>query len=80
MTPKFDIVAGSRTKVSDLESGYHNVLAMNIINIYLYKSYTNYSLLFIKSLLYFFTCDKILKNNRIKLKNITIVFNKHENL
>ena len=34
MTPKFDIVAGSRTKVSDLESGYHNVLAMKIINIY----------------------------------------------
>ena len=35
MTPKFDIVAGSRTKVSDLESGYHNVLAMKIINIYI---------------------------------------------
>ena len=34
MTPRFDIVAGSRTKVSDLESGYHNVLAMKIINIY----------------------------------------------
>ena len=44
MTPKFDIVAGSRTKVSDLESGYHNVLAMKIINIYLYKSHTNYNL------------------------------------
>ena len=34
MTPRFDIVAGSRTYVSDLESGYHNVLAMKIINIY----------------------------------------------
>ena len=44
MTPKSDIVAGSRTKVSDLESGYHNVLAMKIINIYLYKSHTNYNL------------------------------------
>ena len=44
MTPKFDIVAGSRTKVSDLESGYHNVLAMKIINIYLCKSYTNSNL------------------------------------
>ena len=31
----FDIVAGSRTNVSDLESGYHNVLAMKIINIYI---------------------------------------------
>ena len=35
MTPKSDIVAGSRTNVSDLESGYHNVLAMKIINIYI---------------------------------------------
>ena len=35
MTPRYDIVAGSRTKVSDLESGYHNVLAMKIINIYI---------------------------------------------
>ena len=35
MTPKSDIVAGSRTYVSDLESGYHNVLAMKIINIYI---------------------------------------------
>ena len=35
MTPRFDIVAGSRTYVSDLESGYHNVLAMKIINIYI---------------------------------------------
>ena len=35
MTPKSDIVAGSRTKVSDLESGYHNALVMKIINIYI---------------------------------------------
>ena len=63
MTPKFDIVAGSRTKVSDLESGYHNVLAMKIINIYLYQGYTNYNL----SDNLFKILDKIF----IKLYNIT---------
>ena len=60
MTPKFDIVAGSRTKVSDLESGYHNVLAMKIINIYLYQGYTNYNLYNKKQLQYLNKLDTII--------------------
>ena len=59
MTPKFDIVAGSRTKVSDLESGYHNVLAMKIINIYIVYDISKlitqitslYNVFYIKSIL-----------------------------
>ena len=62
MTPKSDIVAGSRTNVSDLESGYHNVLAMKIINIYV--AY-NISKLVIQITIYSFEVFIFYKNNGI---------------